>query len=130
MPIAQCTSPRASIIARGRYALAVAHSTPPSCDVDGLTKAARLARLELPPERLGAMCDDLSRIIAHIDSMQALDLAGVEPLAHPLDATGALAPDEPADPLPAQALLDLAPETHPPYITVPKVIGGDAGASA
>lgn len=94
---------------------------------DALVNAARLAHLELDDERREAMVADVSRILEHIEKMGAMDLDGVDPLLHPLDGVGTLSADEPGEALPTEALMEIAPVTHPPYVKVPKVIdGGEA----
>ena len=55
---------------------------------------ARLAAMQLrEDERPGAL-RDLKRIIEMVDRMRAVDVEGVSPLAHPLDAAVRLRPDE------------------------------------
>lgn len=94
---------------------------------DGLVRAARLAHLDLSPEQLVALCADAGRTLGHVARMGEMDLEGVEPLVHPHDGVGTLAPDEPAGTLPTEDLMGMAPEAHPPYVKVPKVI--DEGGS-
>lgn len=55
---------------------------------------ARLAALRLREEERPGVLGDLRRIIALVDQMQAVDVEGVVPLAHPLDAAVRLRPDE------------------------------------
>ena len=55
---------------------------------------ARLAALRLRDEERPGVLGDLGRIIALVDQMQAVDVEGVVPLAHPLDAAVQLRPDE------------------------------------
>ncbi len=55
-----------------------------------------------------------------------MDVEGVEPMAHPLPITNHLDEDVIEPSLPVETLLDLAPMTEGPFLTVPKVID-DAG---
>lgn len=55
---------------------------------------AKLAALRLGEGERPAVLCDLRRIIAMVDQMQAVDVRGVSPLAHPLDAALRLRPDE------------------------------------
>ena len=47
---------------------------------------ARLARIELKSENRPRIQNDLSRIVQLIAQLQAVDTAGIEPMAHPLEA--------------------------------------------
>lgn len=91
---------------------------------DALVRAARLAHLELDHERLEALCADVERVLVHVAMMREMDLEGVAALVHPLDRVGALAPDDEGGSLPTEALMEMAPEAHPPYVKVPRVIDG------
>ncbi len=88
-------------------------------DVDHL---ARLAALRLDGnERLGVE-RDLRRIIALVDEMQAVATEGVEPLAHPLDATQRLRPDEATERVDRERCQAGAPETRDGLYLVPSVL--------
>ncbi len=50
-------------------------------------KIAHLARLGLSEADLPRTTETLNNILGLIDQMQAVDTSGVEPLAHPLEAT-------------------------------------------
>jgi aspartyl-tRNA(Asn)/glutamyl-tRNA(Gln) amidotransferase subunit C len=88
-------------------------------DIDHL---ARLARLNLDADARARAKVDLGNIINMIDAMQAVPTDGVEPMAHPLDATQRLRNDavtETVDPARFQAH---APETADGYYLVPRVV--------
>ena len=95
---------------------------------DALVHAAQLAHLDTDPARLDALCADIERVLGHVSAMRELDLEGVSPLVHPLDASGRLAVDEEAPGLGTEALMGMAPASHPPFVKVPKVIGGGEGS--
>lgn len=86
-------------------------------------EVARLARLRVPDADLPGLARDLAAIVAHVRTLDELDLDDVEPLAHPLESTNRLMPDEPIEPMPAADVLNLAPAEREGYITVPKVLG-------
>ncbi|GAB4515519.1 MAG: hypothetical protein Tsb0013_20090 [Phycisphaerales bacterium] len=91
---------------------------------DALVNAARLAHLALPVAKREALVADVERILAHVERMSSMDLAGVEPLVHPLDGSGVLRADDPGPALGTDVLMGMGPETHPPFVKVPKVIDG------
>ena len=52
---------------------------------DEFKQLARLARIAVSPDDLATMPSQLQNIFGLIDQLQAVDSAGIEPLAHPLD---------------------------------------------
>jgi aspartyl-tRNA(Asn)/glutamyl-tRNA(Gln) amidotransferase subunit C len=87
-----------------------------------LDHVATLARLAVPAEAAEALSDDLDRMVGLMDELAAIDVEGVEPLAHPLDLVLALRPDEVTEPDRSDDLLALAAEAQGGYYLVPKVI--------
>ena len=51
-----------------------------------VTRIARLARMQLPPDETVQTQKELNDILGLIARLQAVDTAGVEPMAHPLSA--------------------------------------------
>jgi aspartyl-tRNA(Asn)/glutamyl-tRNA(Gln) amidotransferase subunit C len=83
---------------------------------------ARLARLELTDEERRLFARQLAEVLAHAESLQALDLAGVEPWSGAPDA--ALREDDPRDGLPAAHALAAAPDAADRLFRVPRVLPG------
>ena len=52
---------------------------------DDIRRLCRLARLEITPQEIADVSAKLSSIVALVDQLQAVDTAGVTPMAHPLD---------------------------------------------
>lgn len=100
----------------------------PALTPDEVARVAALSRLALSPAQLEQYRAQLSGVLAHMDQLRALDLTGVEPLTNPLDAVNRMDDDKPRDPLPTRALMDMAPAAAPPFVKVPKVIGGGESA--
>lgn len=59
---------------------------PASFDHSDVTRLAKLARIALTPAEIDATADQLGRVFALIETMQAVDTRGVEPLTTPLAA--------------------------------------------
>jgi aspartyl-tRNA(Asn)/glutamyl-tRNA(Gln) amidotransferase subunit C len=95
---------------------------------DEVRKVARLARLDLPANRVEAMRSQLDAVLGYVARLRELDLAGVEPLTNVADAVNRLDPDVPGPTLPTQTLMKLAPDAAPPFLKVPKVLDQGAGA--
>ena len=53
---------------------------------DEVRRIARLARIAIRPEESGEVLERLNRVLGLIDQMRAVDTAGIEPMAHALDA--------------------------------------------
>jgi aspartyl-tRNA(Asn)/glutamyl-tRNA(Gln) amidotransferase subunit C len=53
---------------------------------DQVRRLARLARIGIRPDESAAVIDRLNRVLGLIDQLKAVDTAGIEPMAHPLDA--------------------------------------------
>ena len=53
---------------------------------DQIRRVARLARIELRADQSATVLERLNRVLGLIDQLQAVDTAGIEPMAHALDA--------------------------------------------
>lgn len=88
-------------------------------DAKQVLHVARLARLELAPEDVQPMADELSSILGHIEQMSALDLDGVEPTTHVVPVEGVLREDVPEPPLDREVALSQAPRRTETGFLVP-----------
>ncbi|MFA5844538.1 MAG: Asp-tRNA(Asn)/Glu-tRNA(Gln) amidotransferase subunit GatC [Coriobacteriia bacterium] len=84
---------------------------------------AVLARLSLTDEQVSRLTSELSAILGHIDTIQKLDLEGVEPTAHPLDMTDSTRPDVVKPCLPRELALLNAPEAEDGAFVIPRIVG-------
>ncbi|MTZ14339.1 Asp-tRNA(Asn)/Glu-tRNA(Gln) amidotransferase subunit GatC [Pseudomonas sp. JL972] len=89
------------------------------CEVE---KIAHLARLGLNEGDLPRTTETLNNILGLIDRMQAVDTAGVEPLAHPLEATQRLRADQVTETNHRDEYQAIAPAVENGLYLVPKVI--------
>lgn len=85
-------------------------------------KIAHLARLGLAEDELTATTATLNNILGLIDAMQAVDTTGIEPLAHPLEATQRLRADVVTETNQRDAYQAIAPAVEQGLFLVPKVI--------
>ena len=85
-------------------------------------KIAHLARLGLNDADLPQTTATLNSIPGLIDAMQAVDTEGVEPLAHPLEATQRLRADVVSETNQREAYQAIAPAVENGLYLVPKVI--------
>jgi len=84
---------------------------------------ALLARLALSDDQVARFREDLNSILGHIDTIQQLDLADVEPTAHPLDVVNVMRADERKPGLAQDAALSNAPQSEDGAFVIPQIIG-------
>ena len=85
-------------------------------------KIAHLARLGLSEGEIPQTTSTLNSILGLIDAMQAVDTTGIEPLAHPLEATQRLRADVVTEKNQRDAYQAVAPAVESGLFLVPKVI--------
>ncbi|MEO4045739.1 Asp-tRNA(Asn)/Glu-tRNA(Gln) amidotransferase subunit GatC [Pseudomonas sp. CAU 1711] len=85
-------------------------------------KIAHLARLGLTEAEIPQTTATLNNILGLIDAMQAVDTNGIEPLAHPLEATQRLRADAVTEENRRDAYQAIAPAVENGLFLVPKVI--------
>ena len=91
-------------------------------DAAEIKKIARLARLGINAEDIPDYSRNLSDILAFVEQLNAVDTTGVEPLAHPLEATQRLRADEITETDNRENFQKVAPETESGLYLVPQVI--------
>jgi len=96
--------------------------SPVALDSDDVKTIAHLARIGLDEDERTALAGDLNTMLALVEELQAVDTAGVEPMAHPLDARLVLRDDDVTEEDRRDALQKPAPETEGGYFLVPRVI--------
>lgn len=80
---------------------------------------AALAKLELSDQDVERMAGELSKVLDHIEKIRELDLGGVAPTAHVVDASGPLRSDLPEPCLTPEQALASAPESVSGGFAVP-----------
>ena len=93
-----------------------------SLDAAEIKKIAHLARLGINAEDIPEYSRNLSDILAFVEQLNAVDTTGVEPLAHPLEATQRLRADEVTETNNRDSFQQVAPETEAGMYLVPQVI--------
>ena len=80
---------------------------------------ARLARLRLTDDEVERMAGELSKILDYVETMNELDLEGVEPTSHVVDLTNVLREDVPRPSWPREVVLEQAPDATETGFRVP-----------
>lgn len=83
---------------------------------------AHLARLAVDESLIPDYARDLSAILSFVEQMNAVETAGVEPMAHPLDASQRLRPDVVTERDQRELFQRVAPATEDGLYLVPRVI--------
>ncbi|HEU0258253.1 MAG TPA: Asp-tRNA(Asn)/Glu-tRNA(Gln) amidotransferase subunit GatC [Burkholderiales bacterium] len=89
---------------------------------DQVRRLARLARIAIRAEEFEPVLDRLNRVLGLVDEMRQVDTAGMEPMAHPLDATQRLRPDIIIESDRRELYQSVAPAVEGGLYLVPKVI--------
>ncbi len=97
--------------------------SPEPLTVEQVRKVAKLSRLALSDAQAEDYRSRLSAVLGYVERLRALDLSNAEPMAHPMETTNRLGADEPGPTISNAAFMAIAPDKHPPFVKVPKVIG-------
>ena len=93
--------------------------TAPEMDVKYV---AHLARLALTPDEERTMGAQLGNILGYIEKLKEVDVAGIEPTAHPFPLVNVTRPDEVRPSLTAEEALRNAPAQSNGLFLVPKIV--------
>ena len=86
---------------------------------DEVLHVARLARLALSDDEIDRLGAQLNATLEAVGKVSELDLADVEPTAHPLDLVNVWAEDEPQESLSVEDALANAPDREAGFFRVP-----------
>jgi aspartyl-tRNA(Asn)/glutamyl-tRNA(Gln) amidotransferase subunit C len=86
---------------------------------DEVLHVASLARLALSDDEIDRLGAQLNAILEAVGKVSELDLADVEPTAHPLDLVNVWAEDEPRESLSVEEALANAPDREAGFFRVP-----------
>jgi|SRR5688572_25894635 aspartyl-tRNA(Asn)/glutamyl-tRNA(Gln) amidotransferase subunit C len=96
---------------------------------DVVAHLEKLARIKLAPDEVEAITAQLDRIVALVESLQSVDVTGVEPtqgMSHERSAEGEhVRADEVTPGLERAIVLEQAPDATREFFRVPRVIGRD-----
>jgi len=95
---------------------------------DYVRRIAKLSRLSLTDEQVEQYGARMSAVLGYMERLRELKLDDVEPMANVGGATNRLDEDTPGPTLSNEALMKIAPDTTPPFVKVPKVLGEGGGA--
>ena len=93
-----------------------------SLDTDAVRKIAHLARLGVDSSEYQGYARNLSDILSFVEQLDAVDTQGVEPMAHPVEASQRLRADEVSEQDQREQFQKIAPKVEAGLYLVPKVI--------
>jgi aspartyl-tRNA(Asn)/glutamyl-tRNA(Gln) amidotransferase subunit C len=93
-----------------------------SLDKEAVGKIAHLARLGVDEAEYETYARNLSDILSFVEQLDAVDTSGVEPMAHPMDASQRLRPDRVSEADQRDEFQRIAPKVEAGLYLVPKVI--------
>jgi len=91
-------------------------------DISDVEKIAHLARLGIDASDIPEYTRNLSDILAFVEQLNSVDTTGVEPLAHPLEATQRLRVDVVRETDERENFQGIAPQIESGLYLVPQVI--------
>ncbi|WP_373354710.1 Asp-tRNA(Asn)/Glu-tRNA(Gln) amidotransferase subunit GatC [Pseudoroseicyclus sp. CXY001] len=85
-------------------------------------RVAKLARIQVAPERLPALAEEFSAILGFIEQLNEVDVEGVEPMVSVTPMRLKRREDVVTDGNQPQAVLANAPDAREGFFAVPKVV--------
>ena len=96
---------------------------------DDVAQIARLARLELSPEEIEHLREEMASILVHMDDLAQVSTDDVEPMTHAVPMTLRLRDDTPSPSLAADIAVGSAPDRADGQFRVPHIIKSSGNAS-
>lgn len=93
-----------------------------SVDKDTVRRIARLARLALEEDRVAPMVEELNGILAWVEQLKEVDVAGIAPMTSVVEQRLKMRDDVVTDGGNADALMANAPGGEDYFFVVPKVV--------
>ena len=89
---------------------------------EDVRKVAKLARLDLPEERIAPYTDQLERILDYVGHLQAVDTEGVPPTTRAVEVVNVTRDDVVVPTDVREQLLNEAPQREGDFFRVPKIL--------
>ncbi len=99
---------------------------PDRITADDVAHVARLARLQLEPDELTHLTQQLAVVMEHFEDIDALELDGVEPMTQPYPLVNVLRDDVVGPCLERDEVLAEAPAAEDGRFLVPPILGGES----
>jgi aspartyl-tRNA(Asn)/glutamyl-tRNA(Gln) amidotransferase subunit C len=93
-----------------------------SVDAQTVRRIAHLARIAVEEGEVAHLQGELNTILAWVEQLQAVDVAGVEPMTSVTPMTMKMRKDEVTDGGKAEEIVKNAPQSEDNFFLVPKVV--------
>ncbi len=93
-----------------------------SVDADTVRRVAHLARIAVAEGEVAHLQDELNAILAWVEQLQAIDVAGVEPMTSVTPMKMKMRVDEVTDGGKPEDIVKNAPQSDNNFFLVPKVV--------
>ncbi|HEX7166198.1 MAG TPA: Asp-tRNA(Asn)/Glu-tRNA(Gln) amidotransferase subunit GatC [Acidimicrobiales bacterium] len=90
---------------------------------DDVRHVAKLARLDITEEEVATFTGQLEAVLDHARDVEALDVEGVPPTAHPLPIENVFRDDTPRPSVDRDEVLAMAPAAEDNRFRVPRILG-------
>ena len=87
-----------------------------------LSRAVKLARIELTPDEERRLAPQLGEVLQYVNKLNELDVSDVEPTAHAAPLSNVMREDQPRETLSQEDALRNAPKTANGLFVVPKIV--------
>ena len=91
-------------------------------NADDVRKVAKLARLDLPEDKIATYTTQLERILGYVYHLQAVDTEGVPPTTRAVEVVNVTRYDVVETTKVREQLLDEAPQREGDFFRVPKIL--------
>jgi aspartyl-tRNA(Asn)/glutamyl-tRNA(Gln) amidotransferase subunit C len=95
----------------------------PNLRREDVAHVAKLARLTMSEAELDKFTEQLGQVLDHASDMNALDLEGVIPTAHPFGLINVVRDDERRPSLDHDVVIAMAPDAEDGRFAVPRILG-------
>lgn len=89
---------------------------------DDVRKVAKLARLDLPEEKIATYTGQLERILEYVAHLEQVDTEGVPATTRAVEVVNVTRPDRVEPTLVREELLNQAPQREGDFFRVPKIL--------
>ena len=89
---------------------------------EDVRKVAKLARLELPEEKIATFTEQIEKILGYVAQLQKVDTEGVPPTTRAVEVINVSREDEVNPTLVREELLEMAPHREGDFFRVPKIM--------
>lgn len=90
---------------------------------DDVRHVAKLARLDVTDDEVALFAGQLEAVLEHAQDVEALDVGGVPPTAHPLPLRNVFRADVPRPGVDRDEVLAMAPAAEDGRFRVPRILG-------